>query len=69
MARKALRWAIYLLCVVPALLLANLASDALLGPGPDLDGPTIQDVAPLLIWAAIMLTLWVLLGRFLPDRT
>ncbi|MEM8850351.1 MAG: hypothetical protein AAGE03_09980 [Pseudomonadota bacterium] len=69
MARKALRWVIYLLSVVPALLLANLLSDAVLGPGPDLDGPTIQDVAPIVIWAAMMLTLWVLLGRFLPDRS
>ncbi|MEM7709983.1 MAG: hypothetical protein AAF264_04390 [Pseudomonadota bacterium] len=68
MARKALRWAIYLTCVVPALLVANLVSDTILGAGPDLDGPTIQDVTPLLVWAAIMLTVWVVLGRILPDR-
>ncbi|MEM8823750.1 MAG: hypothetical protein AAGF30_09095 [Pseudomonadota bacterium] len=68
MARRALRWGIYLLCVVPALLVANLLSDTVFGSGPDLDGPTFQDIASLLIWAVIMLALWVLLGRVMPDR-
>ncbi len=65
MARKVLRWAIHLLCVVPALLLANFMSRAVLGPRPDVEGLTLQDVAPLLIWGVMMLTLWVFSGAYL----
>lgn len=68
MARKVLRWAIYLLCVVPALLLANLLSRATLGPRPDVEGLTLQDLVPLVIWGVMMLTLWVFLGRVLAER-